>query len=67
LLCESCGARIEVIEEESFDDENEGVVKDLISVVASFSARLYGGKGGRKAKEELEEQLHGEGTKSTQD
>jgi len=60
LLCKSHGARIEAIEEKASDDENEELIKDLVSVVASFSARLYGKKGGRKAKKELEEHLRGE-------
>ena len=59
LFCESHGARIEAIEEKASDDENEELVKDLISVVTSFSARLYGRRGKRKAKRELEEQLRG--------
>lgn len=67
LFCESHGARIETIEEKASDDENEELVKDLISVVTSFSARLYGRRGGRKAKKGLDEQLRGEGTESTQD
>jgi len=67
LFCESHGARIETIEEKASDDENEELVKDLISVVTSFSARLYGRRGGRKAKKELEEELRGEGTESAQD
>lgn len=67
LFCESHGARIEAIEEKAPDNENEELVKDLISVITSFSARLYGRRGGRKAKKEIEEKLHGESTKSTQD
>ena len=63
LFCESHGARIEAIEEKASNDENEELVKDLISVVTSFSARLYGRRGGRKAKRGLEEQLRGEDTK----
>lgn len=66
LFCESYGARIEAIEEKASDNENEELVKDLISVVTSFSARLYGRRGGRKAKMELEEQLRGEDTESAQ-
>lgn len=67
LFCESHGARIEAIEGKASDDENEELVKDLMTVVTSFSARLYGRRGGRKAKKELEEQWRGEGTESTQD
>ena len=48
LFCESHGARIEAIEEKASNDENEELVKDLISVVTSFSARLYP-KRGRKS------------------
>jgi len=66
LFCESHGARIEAIEEKASDDENEELVKDLISVVTSFSARIYGRRGGHKAKKELEEQLRGESAESTQ-
>lgn len=65
LLCESHGARIEAIEEKASANENEELVKDLISIVISFSARLYGRRGGRKAKQELEEHLRGDGNKST--
>lgn len=61
MLCESHGVRIEAIEEKASEDENEELVKDLISIVASFSARLYGRRGGRKARKELEEHLRGEG------
>lgn len=67
LLCESHGARIETIEEKASEDENEELVKDLISVVTSFSARLYGRRGRRKAKKELGEYLRGGSGKSTQD
>jgi predicted site-specific integrase-resolvase len=52
------------MEEKASDDENEELVKDLISVVTSLSARLYGRRGERKAKKELEEQLRGEATES---
>lgn len=65
LFCESHGARIAAIEEKASNDENEELVKDLISVVTSFSARLYGRRGGRKAKKELEEHLRGNGDEST--
>jgi len=49
LLCKSHGARIEAIEEKASDDENEELVKDLISVVTSFSARLYPKRGRKSA------------------
>ncbi len=63
-FCESHGARTEVIEERASDAENEELVKDLMSVVTSYSARLYGRSGGRKTKEALEEQLRGGRTES---
>lgn len=62
LFCESHGARIAALGERASDDENEERVPDLISVVTSFSARLNGRRGDRKAKKELEEQLRGEST-----
>ncbi len=67
LFCESHGARIEAIEEKASADEHEALVKDLMSVVTSYSARLYRRSGGRKIKEALEEQLRGERTESPQD
>jgi len=67
FLCESHGVRIETIEEKASENENEELVKDLVSVIAFFSARIYGRRGGRKTKRELEEHLRGEGDKSTQD
>ena len=36
-------------------ESNEEMVKDLISIVTCFSARLYGARGGRKLKKVLKE------------
>ena len=54
-LLEGYNCKVEVIEEASTETENEELVNDLLAVVASFSGRLYGRRGGRKKlKEELD-------------
>jgi predicted site-specific integrase-resolvase len=52
---EGLGCKIEVVETESSKDENKELVDDMLALITSFSARLYGKRGGRKKlKEELE-------------
>jgi len=52
---EGLGCKIEVIETESSKDENKELVDDMLALITSFSARLYGKRGGRKKlKEELD-------------
>jgi putative resolvase len=46
------GCSIEVIEETSKDDEKE-LVEDLMAITTSFSARIYGKRGGKKAIEKI--------------
>lgn len=46
------GSAIEVIEEIEKDDEKE-LVEDLIAITTSFSARIYGKRGGKKAVEKI--------------
>lgn len=46
------GCSIEVIEELPKDDEKE-LVEDLIAITTSFSARIYGKRGGKKAVEKI--------------
>jgi len=51
---EGLSCKIEVIESESSKDENKELVDDMLALITSFSARLYGKSGGRKKlKEEL--------------
>lgn len=52
---EGLGCKIEVIEAESSKDENKELVDDMLALITSFSARLYGKRGGRKKlREELD-------------
>lgn len=52
---EGLGCRIEVIEPEPSKDENKELVDDMLALITSFSARLYGKRGGRKRlKKELD-------------
>jgi putative resolvase len=48
---------IEVIEEKSNLEPNEEMINDLISVVTCFSARMYGERGGRKVKKDIEKSI----------
>lgn len=49
------GCKIEVIESEPSKDENKELVDDMLALITSFSARLYGKRGDRKKlKEELD-------------
>lgn len=51
---EGLGCKIEVIESEPSKDENKELVDDMLALITSFSARLYGKRGGReKLKEEF--------------
>lgn len=45
---EGLDCRIEIIESEASDDENKELVDDILALITSFSARLYGKRGGRK-------------------
>jgi predicted site-specific integrase-resolvase len=52
---EGLGCKIEVIETEPSKDENKELVDDMLALITSFSARLYGKRGGRKKlREELD-------------
>ena len=48
--CLDNGVTIEIINQQEHKDLNQELVDDLISIVSSFSARLYGSRGGRVAK-----------------
>jgi excisionase family DNA binding protein len=49
------GVEIEAVEQKEKLEHNEEMVKDLISVVTCFSARLYGERGGKKLKKVIDE------------
>ncbi len=52
---EGLGCKIEVVESEPSRDENKELVDDMLALITSFSARLYGKRGDRKKlKEELD-------------
>ncbi|GAG08885.1 unnamed protein product [marine sediment metagenome] len=42
------GCRVEIIESEASEDENKELVDDILALITSFSAGLYGKRGGRK-------------------
>ena len=49
--CESLGVEVDVLQtKESVEFEQE-FAEDVVALIASFSARLYGRRGGRKCKE----------------
>jgi len=49
--CKSLGVRVDVLRaKESLEFERE-FAEDVVALIASFSARLYGRRGGRKCKE----------------
>jgi len=49
-LCDVLGVRIVVAAGQETEDAQVELVKDLLSIVTSFSAKLYGMWGGRKAR-----------------
>jgi predicted site-specific integrase-resolvase len=53
----SLNVNIEIIEEKSKVEPNEEMVNDLISVVTCFNTRMYGARGGRKAKKDIEKTI----------
>ena len=56
-FCKSLNVNLEVIEEKAQLEPNEEMVNDLISVVTCFSARMYGARGGRKIKKDIEKSI----------
>ncbi|OPX92159.1 MAG: hypothetical protein A4E52_00100 [Pelotomaculum sp. PtaB.Bin013] len=47
---QSCGACIDIVELDEAKSPQEELVEDMIAIVTSFSARIYGKRGGRVAK-----------------
>ena len=48
--CLDNGVTIEIVNQQEPEDLNQELVNDLIAIVSSFSARIYGRRGGRVAK-----------------
>ncbi|MDD2586946.1 MAG: hypothetical protein PHT79_02820 [Syntrophomonadaceae bacterium] len=49
------GVQIEAVEENKQKEPDQEMVEDLIAIITSLSARLYGARGGRKVKQCLTE------------
>lgn len=50
-----CGVEIEVTSQKEPEDAHTELVQDLLAIVTSFSARLYGARGGRKIRQGFRE------------
>lgn len=53
--CRSLGVEMLTIEQQKKKELNEEMVEDLITIMTSFSARLYGRRGSKKIKKTLTE------------
>lgn len=62
LFVSAFGGRIEVMETANGNSLNEELVEDLIAVVTSFSARIYGKRGGKRVVQEVTKTLYGTAT-----
>jgi putative resolvase len=56
---EGLGCTVEFLGQQATKDENTELVEDLLSLITTFSARLYGARGGRKkqAKQQIKEEM----------
>ncbi|MBE3562940.1 MAG: recombinase family protein [Hydrogenibacillus schlegelii] len=52
---EYCGVEIEVISQKEPEEAHAELVQDLLAIVTSFSARIYGARGGRKIRRGFQE------------
>lgn len=52
--CKSHKTKIELIEQQQEKSLNEEMVEDMISIITSFSARLYGQRGAKKVRYQLQ-------------
>jgi len=57
LFVSSFGGRIEVMETANDKSPDEELVEDLMAVVTSFSARIYGKRGGRRVTQQVSKTL----------
>ena len=53
-----CGVEIEVISPKEPEETHTELVQDLLAIVTSFSARIYGARGGRKIRQGFQELMH---------
>ncbi|PTQ56848.1 MAG: Mobile element protein [Candidatus Carbobacillus altaicus] len=53
-----CGVEIEVISPKEPEEAHAELVQDLLAIVTSFSARIYGARGGRKIRQGFQELMH---------
>lgn len=49
--CESLGVVVDVLQEKESVEFEQEFAEDIVALIASYSARLYGRRGGRKCKE----------------
>lgn len=49
--CESLGVVVDVLQEKESIEFEQEFAEDVVALIASYSARLYGRRGGRKCKE----------------
>ncbi|BCV22236.1 IS607 family transposase [Moorella sp. Hama-1] len=54
-----CGVEIIAVAEKEPEDAQSELVRDLLSIVTSFSARLYGARGGKKVRQGFRELMAG--------
>ena len=54
-----CGVEIIAIAEKEPEDAQSELVRDLLAIVTSFSARLYGARGGRKIRQGFRDLIAG--------
>lgn len=52
-----CDVEIEITAQKEPEDAHTELVQDLLAIVTSFSARLYGARGGRKIREGFREMI----------
>ena len=52
--CNSLGIQVVVIEQRESKEFEQEFSEDIVALIASFSARLYGRRGGRKKKDDTQ-------------
>jgi len=48
------GCTVEILEQTESKNEHEELVGDILTIIVSFSGRIYGARGGRKRKEKAD-------------
>lgn len=46
---EGLGCKVEIMNLKTSEDENKELIDDILALITSFSARLYGKRGGRRS------------------